>query len=102
MKALEESMRCEPEWPAHAVNWLALSMAHHRLGRADEARRWLGKAVDFIEKARRKRPLTLVRGGMNVHDWTACTLLRREAEREVLEETASTPRATMPTEPAAK
>ncbi|HEV3260898.1 MAG TPA: hypothetical protein VG013_28865, partial [Gemmataceae bacterium] len=76
-------------WPGQVVNWLVLAMAHHRLGHADEARRWLDKADQWIKKATEELP----RGdagmfvGMHVHDWLACLVLYQEA-KAVLEGTS--------------
>jgi tetratricopeptide (TPR) repeat protein len=35
---------------SNAYNWLFLAMVHHRLGHADEARQWLDKAVERIDR----------------------------------------------------
>jgi serine/threonine protein kinase/WD40 repeat protein/tetratricopeptide (TPR) repeat protein len=35
-----------------AWDWVALAMAHHRLGHEDEARRWLAKAAAFVGELR--------------------------------------------------
>jgi serine/threonine protein kinase/WD40 repeat protein/tetratricopeptide (TPR) repeat protein len=35
-----------------AWDWVALAMAHHRLGHKDEARRWLAKAAAFVGELR--------------------------------------------------
>jgi hypothetical protein len=31
------------------VNWLWLALANHRLGKTEEARRWLGKAQAWLD-----------------------------------------------------
>jgi Flp pilus assembly protein TadD len=56
-----------------AWDWLFLAMAHQRLGHADEAKQWLGKAVAWIEKADREK--TLSPNNRLELQW-----LRREAE----------------------
>ena len=48
--------RCEAACKAHggggnAFCWFFLAMAHQRLGHADDARRWLAKAVRWAESA---------------------------------------------------
>jgi hypothetical protein len=48
---------------------LYLAMAHHRLGHIDDARTWLKRSVEQIEKTKDPRPSDLSR-------WQA---LRREA-----------------------
>jgi WD40 repeat protein/serine/threonine protein kinase len=65
----------------NSCNWFFLALAHHRLGHADDARRWLSTAVAWQERAIRN----------NLHDPRVSTplpwdvrltleLLRREAE----------------------
>src|SRR5262249_26815589 len=47
----EQSMKRDPDWGGHVVNWLLLAMAHQRRGHAKEAQEWLDKAVQWIDKA---------------------------------------------------
>ena len=80
-------MRVDPKWPAVPVNWLVLAMAHHRLGHAKEARQWLDKAVDAIDKDRMATSAKAnTNPGMHPHDWLVWLLLRREAEALVNKE----------------
>jgi tetratricopeptide (TPR) repeat protein len=37
-----------------AYTWLFLAMAHHRLGHAEDARKWLGKAVEWLDQEKDK------------------------------------------------
>src|SRR5262249_24110044 len=70
IQRLEESLRAI--WTnGNAQNRLRLALAHHRLGHADEARRWLREAITDIDKAARSLPPT---------DWLEANVLRREAE----------------------
>jgi hypothetical protein len=39
----------------NALDWLFLAMANHRLGHGEEARRWLAKAVQWLEQATQGR-----------------------------------------------
>ena len=48
----QRSMEADPAWNAHIVNWLVLSMAHHRLGDAEEAHEWLDKRGEKCPKIR--------------------------------------------------
>jgi tetratricopeptide (TPR) repeat protein len=48
--ALEKGMKLQGQGGT-AWDWLFLAMAHQRLGHADEARNWLRKAGDWIDKA---------------------------------------------------
>jgi superkiller protein 3 len=51
VKLCEESMKRDPDWEGHVVNWLLLAMAHQRLGHAKEAHEWWAKAVQWIDQA---------------------------------------------------
>ncbi len=44
IRRLTESGEVDPSWGATALNWAVLAMAHHRLGHAEEAARWLARA----------------------------------------------------------
>jgi tetratricopeptide (TPR) repeat protein len=71
----------EGNWKANAANWLVLAMAHHRLGHADEARKWFDRAVrwmDDTDDAPRNPVASLAT--LHRHDSLACLVLRREAE----------------------
>ncbi len=68
--------------------WFFLAMAHHRLGHADEARRWLDKATQGTEEALKSHaePLGNSRNpdGVIPPNWNrrlTLQLLRREAEQ---------------------
>ncbi|HZT43228.1 MAG TPA: AAA-like domain-containing protein [Chthonomonadaceae bacterium] len=59
-------------------DWLFLGLAHHRLGHAEEARRWLEKAVQWIEWSDQKKIV-----GTEELSWNGRLeqqLFRREAE----------------------
>ena len=70
--------------------WFFLAMAHHRLGHADEARRWLEKATQATEEAL-KPPAeppgkSAEPSGAIPPDWKrklTLQLLRREAEEQI-------------------
>jgi serine/threonine protein kinase/tetratricopeptide (TPR) repeat protein len=47
----QESMKADPKWGGNILNWLVLALAHERLGRADEARKWIDKASSWRDKA---------------------------------------------------
>jgi serine/threonine protein kinase/Flp pilus assembly protein TadD len=69
--------------------WFFLAMAHHRLGHAGEARRWLEKAIQATEEARKPggRPeKSNTDPGAIPPDWKrklTLQLLRREAEEQI-------------------
>jgi tetratricopeptide (TPR) repeat protein len=53
---LRATLDRDPGWDWHVLNWLVLGMVHQRLGRPDEARRWLERAESWIEVRLRDRP----------------------------------------------
>jgi WD40 repeat protein/tetratricopeptide (TPR) repeat protein len=78
----QKSMKDEPAWGGHVVNWLLLALAYQRQGQDAEARLWLDKAVQWIEQAHKANP-----GGAtsrlpvpSLADHPEVLLLRREAE----------------------
>jgi WD40 repeat protein/serine/threonine protein kinase len=78
----QKSMKDDPAWGGHVVNWLLLALAYQRQGQDAEAGRWLDKAVQWIEQAHREYP-----GGAtsrlpvpSLADHLEVLLLRREAE----------------------
>jgi Flp pilus assembly protein TadD len=85
-RSLRESMKVDPTWKAQADNWLLLAMTCRKLGRADEARRWFNKAVNWIDRTTQRMTLELATGlPMDADDWMACQLLRREATKMLTE-----------------
>jgi tetratricopeptide (TPR) repeat protein len=70
--------------------WFFLALAHHRLGHADEARRWLDKGIQGMEEAL-KPPTeaaekTSTTPGTIPPNWNrklTLQLLRREAEEQI-------------------
>ena len=66
---------------SNAFNWLFLAMTHHRLGHTDEARRWLDKAVERIDRL--SHEMTGAAADVPRLSWeerTTLDRLRREAE----------------------
>jgi hypothetical protein len=64
---------------ATTIVWLAL--AHQRLGKAEEARRWLGKAQAWLDLYRNGMPARAQEEhGLHFHNWLEAHVLRREAE----------------------
>jgi serine/threonine-protein kinase len=78
---LEQSLRAEPKSGRAVVNWLWLALAQHRLGKPEEARRWLSRAQALLDQygdgmpARADEEL-----GLHLHNWLEAHVLRREAE----------------------
>ena len=63
-----------------AADWLFLAMAHHRLGKADEARKWLDKAGRWIDTAQEARSTESTGSGQPWNQRLVIELFRREAE----------------------
>src|SRR5262249_7059726 len=59
-------------------DWPFLAMAHHRLGHAKQAQKWLDQAVRAIEAAKPKKPPTGAGSGWS--EKIEIQLLRREAQ----------------------
>jgi len=79
---LGESAAMDPNWGARAINYPALAMAYHRLGKADEARDALAlaqKAIDGWTDAMVQGPV----GTMPIpwFDWLECRHFYREAKQ---------------------
>ena len=68
--------------PGRAVlNWLWLALANQRLGKAEEARRWLGKAQAWLDQYGDGMPARAeAEVGLHLHNWLEAHVLRREAE----------------------
>jgi tetratricopeptide (TPR) repeat protein len=77
----EQSLRADPKSGRAVLNWLWLAIANQRLGKAEEARRWLVKAQGWLDPygdgmpARADEEL-----GLHLHNWLEAHVLRREAE----------------------
>ena len=64
-----------------AFDWLFLAMAHQRLGHSDEARKWLDRAVQWIDQSTRDHPKDDSLGTpIGWAPWMILKVLRREAE----------------------
>jgi hypothetical protein len=61
------------------VNWVWLALAHQRLGKAEEAGRWLSKAQAWLDQYREGMPAR-AELGLDRHNWLEAHVLRREAE----------------------
>src|SRR5262249_20379747 len=59
IKRLEESRKVDPSWDEQTcVNGLVLALAHHRLGHAHEARKYLETTVARVERGTREKGLS--------------------------------------------
>jgi hypothetical protein len=63
------------------LNWLWLGLAQQRLGKSDEARRWLDKATAWLDQHPGGMPVRAEEQfGLHLHNWLEAHVLRREAE----------------------
>jgi hypothetical protein len=77
---LEGSLRIDGR-PARAVlSWLWLALATQKQGKATEARRWLGKAANWLDQQGGQMPHETNFMGTHLHNWLEAHILRREAE----------------------
>ena len=77
----EQSLQADPRPGRAVLNWLWLALAKQRLGKAEEARRWLNKAQAWLDQYRDGMPARAeVEFGLHLHNWLEAHVLRREAE----------------------
>jgi tetratricopeptide (TPR) repeat protein len=77
----EESLQANAKPGAAVLNWLWLALGNQRLGKAEEARRWLGKAQSWLDQYSGGMPAHAEEDlGLHFHNWLEAHVLRREAE----------------------
>jgi tetratricopeptide (TPR) repeat protein len=77
----ERSLQADSTPGRAVLNWLWLALANQRLGKAEEARRWLGKAQAWLDQYREGMPARAEGElGLHLHNWLEAHVLRREAE----------------------
>jgi tetratricopeptide (TPR) repeat protein len=77
----EQSVKLDPRPGRAVLNWLWLALAHQRLGKAEEARRWLAKAQTWLDQYVDGRSAGAEEeSGLDLHNWLEAQVLRREAE----------------------
>jgi tetratricopeptide (TPR) repeat protein len=80
----EQSLRANAKPGQAVLNWLWLALAQQRLGKTEEARRWLGKATAWLDQYRDGMPARAEEeSGLHLHNWLEANVLRREAEAMV-------------------
>jgi hypothetical protein len=75
VRRIEEAIKRQGKGGA-PQDWLFLAMAHHRLGHAPQARKWLDQTIRAIEQADPKQPAPAA----SWSDRIEIQLLRREAQ----------------------
>jgi len=80
----EQSLKADATPGRAVVNWLWLALANQRLGKTDEARRWLGKATAWLDQYQDGMPARAEEElGLHLHNWLEAHILRREAEEHI-------------------
>jgi tetratricopeptide (TPR) repeat protein/WD40 repeat protein/serine/threonine protein kinase len=81
LRRFHESIRSSPDWTGNALNWLGLALVHHRLGHAEEARKWFDKARKWSDQMARAGTVAVA----TVHpaSWLEFQVLRRETEDSI-------------------
>jgi tetratricopeptide (TPR) repeat protein len=68
-------------WPGRAVlNWLWLALTHLKMGKPEEARRWLDRAVNWLDQQGGLMPMEWGTG-LHRHNWLEAHVLLEEAKR---------------------
>jgi tetratricopeptide (TPR) repeat protein len=81
----EQSLEAEHKSGRAVVNWLWLALTSQRLGKAEEALRWLEKAQAWLDQFRDGMPAWAeTEFGLHYHNWLEAHVLRREAEALIL------------------
>ena len=76
-----------------ALDWIFLAMAHQRLGHTGESRRWMDKAISWIDSSTKDKPKDDTFGArIDWQTWLALQVLRREAEALLKGSQAEAPR----------
>jgi tetratricopeptide (TPR) repeat protein len=77
----QQSLRADAARGKSVLNWLWLALALQRLGKPEEARRWLNKATTWLDQYRDGMPARAEEElGLHLHNWLEAHALRREAE----------------------
>jgi tetratricopeptide (TPR) repeat protein len=77
----EQSLKADATPGRAVVNWVWLALANQRLGKTEEARRWLSKAQAWLDQYRDGIPARAEQElGLHLHNWLEAHVLRREAE----------------------
>ena len=77
----EQSLQADPKSGRAVLNWLWLALAKQRLGEAEEARLWLGRAQEWLDPYDDGMPARAdAELGLHLHNWLEAHVLRREAE----------------------
>ena len=81
----EQSLAADTKPGRAVLNWLWLALANERLGKREEARRWLSKATGWLDQFHDGMPSRAEQElGLHLHNWLEAHVLRREAEAAIM------------------
>jgi tetratricopeptide (TPR) repeat protein len=81
VRLFEQSLRADHKLGRAVVNWLWQALTNQRLGKAEEARRWLDKAHEWLDQYGDGMTVRAEEEfGLHLHNWLEANVLRREAE----------------------
>jgi hypothetical protein len=78
---LERSLTADGRPGRAVLNWLWLALAYQKLGKAEEARRWLDRAAGWLDQQGDRMPLDTPIMGLHRHNWLEAHVLLEEAKR---------------------
>jgi tetratricopeptide (TPR) repeat protein len=78
---LERSLTADGRPGRAVLNWLWLALAYQKLGKAEEARRWLDRAAGWLDQQGDRMPLDTGFTGLHRHNWLEAHVLLEEAKR---------------------
>jgi len=88
----EQSLKADSHPGRAVVNWAWLALAQQRLGKTEDARRWLGKTQKWLDQYRDGIPPGAEQElGLHLHNWLEANVLRREAEAMIPSATSTAP-----------
>ena len=80
----EQSLKANPRPGSAVLNWLWLALAKQRIGKSEDARRWLNKAQAWLDQYPDGMPARAEQEfGLHFHNWLEAHVLRREAEARI-------------------
>src|SRR5262249_16465781 len=77
---LERSLMGDGRRGRAVLNWLWLALAYQKLGKAEEAQRWLDRAAGWLDQQGDRMPLDTSVTGLHRHNWLEANVLQQEAE----------------------
>ncbi len=77
---LERSLTADGRPGRTVLSWLWLALAYQKLGKPEEARRWLDRAADWLDQQGGQMPPESSIMGSHLHNWLEAQVLLQEAD----------------------